>query len=151
MFASCFDKVEWFYDCYKGFINKLYTGLRFLCLILNVLIVQNFMKIFVSFFLTRLSDFSQECNFLYTIQYKFLSWLSICFKITGSHHTLNIIAICKTHMAIEPIYRTYCGVYPLSPDFQTFSLLISLSEIGTKDKEERIKLHVLLDFFIFST
>ena len=25
MFASCFDKVEWYYDCYKGFINKLYT------------------------------------------------------------------------------------------------------------------------------
>ena len=30
MFVSCFDKVEWFYDCYKGFINKIYTCLPLL-------------------------------------------------------------------------------------------------------------------------
>ena len=48
-------------------------------------------------------------------------------------------------MATEPIYRTYCGVYPLSPDFKAFSLSISLSEVGTKDKEKGIRLNVLLD------
>ena len=30
MFVSCFDKVEWVYDPYKGFINKLYTCLLLL-------------------------------------------------------------------------------------------------------------------------
>ena len=43
---------------------------------------------------------------------------NICFKIIGSHHTLNIIAICKTIVTTEPIYRTYHGAYPLSPDFK---------------------------------
>ena len=81
---------------------------------------------------------------------------NICFKIIGSHYTLNIIAICKTIVTTEPIYRTYCGVYPLSRDFKAFSLSVSLSEVGTKFKEERnyegIRLHVLLDVFsMFST
>ena len=81
---------------------------------------------------------------------------NICFKIIGSHHTLSIIAICKTIVTTEPTYRTYRGVYPLSPNFKAFSLSVSLSEVGTKFKEERnyegIRLHVLLDVFsIFST
>ena len=81
---------------------------------------------------------------------------NICFKIIRSRHTLNIIAICKTIVTTEPIYRTYCGVYPRSRDFKAFSLSISLSEVGTKFKEEEnyegIRLHVLLDVFsIFST
>ena len=76
---------------------------------------------------------------------------NICFEIVGSHHTLNIIAICKTIVTTEPIYRTYCGVYPLSPDLKVFSFSISLSEVGTKGKEEGIRLHVLVDVFIFST
>ena len=65
----------------------------------------------------------------------------------GSHHTLNIIVICKTHVATEPIYRTYCEVYPLSPDFKAFSFSILLYEVETKRKEEGIKLHILLDVF----
>ena len=44
----------------------------------------------------------------------------------GSHHTLNIIAICKTILATEPIYRTYCGFYPLSSDFKDFYVFFSL-------------------------
>ena len=72
------------------------------------------------------------------------------FQIIGSRHTLNIITICKMHMAMESIYRTYCGVYPLPPDFKAFNLSISLSEVGTKDKEEGIKFHVLFDvLYIF--
>ena len=56
----------------------------------------------------------------------------------------------KTIVTTEPFYRTSCGVYPLSPDFKAFSFCISLSEVETKDKEEGIRLHVLLDvFFIF--
>ena len=51
----------------------------------------------------------------------------------------------------EPIYRTYCGFYPLSLDFKAFILSISLSEVGTKFKEERnyegIRLLVLLHGF----
>ena len=74
----------------------------------------------------------------------------ICIKTIGSHHTLNIIVICKTYVATEPTCRTYCGNYPLSPDFKAFSFLISLSEVGTNGKEEGIRLHVLLDvFYIF--
>ena len=61
---------------------------------------------------------------------------NICFKITGSHHTLNIFAICETIVAIEPIYRTYCVVYPLSPDFKIFSLSNSIFLVGTTLKEE---------------
>ena len=76
---------------------------------------------------------------------------NICFKIIGSHHTLNIIVICKTFVATEPIYRTYCRVYLVSPDFKAFSLPISLSEVGAKSKEEGnyegIRLLVLLDVF----
>ena len=49
---------------------------------------------------------------------------NICFKITESRHTLNITAICTTIVTTEPIDRTYCGVYPLSPDFKAFSLSI---------------------------
>ena len=74
---------------------------------------------------------------------------NICFKIIGSHHILNIIAICKTIVTTEPIYKTYCGVYLLSPDFKAFSFSISLSKVGTKDEEEGIRLHVLLDVFLF--
>ena len=85
---------------------------------------------------------------------------NIYFEIIGSHYTLNIIAICKTIVTTEPIYRTYCGVYPISPDFKDFSFsislsevgnfTISLSEVGAKGKEEGIRLHVLLDvFYIF--
>ena len=75
---------------------------------------------------------------------------NICFKIIGSHHTLNIIVLCKTFVAKEPIYRTYCGVYPLWPDFKAFSFSILLSEVRTKGKEERISLYVLFDaFYIF--
>ena len=51
------------------------------------------------------------------------------------------------HVATEPIYRTYYGVCPLSPDFKAFSFTISISEIGTKGREEGIGLHVLLDVF----
>ena len=61
---------------------------------------------------------------------------NICFRIIGSHHTLNIIVESKTFVAIESIYRTYCGVYPVLPDFKVFSLSISLSEVGAKSKEE---------------
>ena len=50
MFANCFDKVEGFYYRYKGFTNKLDTCLPFLCLILNVLKDQNFMRMSVSCF-----------------------------------------------------------------------------------------------------
>ena len=57
-----------------------------------------------------------------------------------------MIAICKTIVTTEPIYRTYCAVYPLS-DFAAFSFSILLFEAGTKFKEERIRLHVLLDAF----
>ena len=71
------------------------------------------------------------------------------FKIIGFHHTLGIIAIlCKTILTTEPIYRTYCGDYPLSPDFEAFSLSISLSEVGTKGKAEGVRLNVLR-FFLF--
>ena len=63
---------------------------------------------------------------------------NICFEIIGSRHTLNIIVICKTFVETEPSYRTYCGVYPLSPDFKAFSLSISLSEVRAKRKEEGI-------------
>ena len=68
----------------------------------------------------------------------------------------HIISICKTVVTAEPIYKTYCGVYPLSPHFKAFSLSILLSEVGTEFKEkenyEGIRLHVLLDVFsIFST
>ena len=55
---------------------------------------------------------------------------SMCFKIIESHHTLNIIFICKTYVPTKPIYRTYCGVNPLSPDFKVFSFSISLSQAG---------------------
>ena len=51
---------------------------------------------------------------------------NICFKIIGSHDTLNIIVICKTYVATEPIYRIYCGVCPLSPGFKDFSVFFSL-------------------------
>ena len=61
---------------------------------------------------------------------------NICFKVTGSHRTLSIIALCKTIVITETVYRTCCGVYPLSPDFKVFSLSVSLSEVGTKFKEE---------------
>ena len=75
---------------------------------------------------------------------------NICFKIIGSHPTLSIIVICKTYVTIEPIYRNYCGVYPLSRDFKAFSFSISLPETETKRKEEGIRLHVLLHvFYIF--
>ena len=57
-----------------------------------------------------------------------------CFKIIGSHHILNIIAICKTIVTKESTYRTYFGVYPFSRDFKAFSLSISLSEVGAKFK-----------------
>ena len=70
-----------------------------------------------------------------------------CFNIIESHHTLNIIVVCKTYVATEPIYRTYCGIYPLSPDFKAFSLSVSLSEVVTKGKEDGIRLHALLDVF----
>ena len=30
MFVSCFDKVKWFYDCNKGFVDKPYTCLPLL-------------------------------------------------------------------------------------------------------------------------
>ena len=76
---------------------------------------------------------------------------NICFKIIGSHHTLNIIAICKTIVTTEPIYRAYCRVYLLSLDFKSSSFSISISEVGTKGREEGIRLHVLLVLFIFST
>ena len=46
---------------------------------------------------------------------------NIFFKIIGSHHTLSIIAICKTIVTTEPIYKTYCGVYPLLPDFEALN------------------------------
>ena len=58
MFAGCFDKIEWFYDRCKGFINKVYTCLRFLF----------DLKRFKSAEL-HLSDFSQGSDFLYRIQY----------------------------------------------------------------------------------
>ena len=62
------------------------------------------------------------------------------------------MAICKTILITEPVYRSYCGAYPLSPDFKAFSLSISLSAIETKGKEERKRLDVLSDVFsIFST
>ena len=50
---------------------------------------------------------------------------------------------------MEAIYKTYCGVFPLSPDFKAFGLSISLSEVGTKDKEEEIRFHVSLDVFLY--
>ena len=68
---------------------------------------------------------------------------NICFKIIRFHHTLNIIVICKTHGATEPIYKIYCGVYPLSADFKAFRISISLSEVGTKGKVG-IRFYVLL-------
>ena len=52
-------------------------------------------------------------------------------------------------MAMESIYRTYCGAYPPSPDFKVFSLSISLSDVGSKDEEEGIRFHVLLDVFLY--
>ena len=63
---------------------------------------------------------------------------NICFKIIGSHHNLNIIVICKAFAATEPNYRTYCGVYSLSPDFRAFTLSISLSKVRAKSKEDGI-------------
>ena len=74
-----------------------------------------------------------------------------CFEIIGSRHTLNIIVICKTFVATEPSYRTYCGVYPLSPDFKAFSLSISLSEVRAKRKKEGImKEQDYMYYLIFS-
>ena len=76
---------------------------------------------------------------------------NICFKIAGSHHTLKIIVICKTFVVSEPIYRSCSGIYPVSPDFKAFSLSISLSKVGAKNKEEGnyegIRLLVLFDVF----
>ena len=74
---------------------------------------------------------------------------NICFEIIGSYCTSNIIAICKTIVTTEPIYRTYCGIYPFSPDFKAFSFSISRSEVGTEGKKEGIRLHVFLDFFLY--
>ena len=77
---------------------------------------------------------------------------NICLKIMGFHHTLNIIVVCKTYAATEPIYRTYCRVYPLSSDFKVFSFSIPLSEVRTKFKtiiKEEDYLHYLLFFYIF--
>ena len=45
--------------------------------------------------------------------------------------------------------RTYCGVYPLSRDFKTFSFSTALSKVGTKCEEEGIRLHVIHVFFYF--
>ena len=59
MFASCFDKIEWFHDLYKDFTNKHYTCLPLL---------ENFMRIFVSCF-DKVEWFFSGSNFLYTIQY----------------------------------------------------------------------------------
>ena len=54
------------------------------------------------------------------------------------------------YVTIEPIYRTYCGVYPLSPEFKAYRFSILLSEVGTKGKEKGIRLYALLDlFYIF--
>ena len=63
---------------------------------------------------------------------------NICSKIIGSHHTLKIIAICKTIVTTKPIYRTNCVVYPLLPNFKNFSLSILLSEVGTNSKKREI-------------
>ena len=50
-------------------------------------------------------------------------------------YTINIIVICKTYVAAEPICRAYCGVYPIATYFKAFNFLISLSEVQTKDKK----------------
>ena len=63
---------------------------------------------------------------------------NICFKIIGSHQALNIIFICEMFVPTDPIYRTYCGFCPLSPNFKAFSLSISLSNLGAKSKEEGV-------------
>ena len=59
MFVSCFDKIEWFYDRCKGFINKLFACLPLL---------ENFMRIFVSCF-DKVEWFFSGSNFLCTIQF----------------------------------------------------------------------------------
>ena len=85
MFASCFDKVKWFYDRYKGFINKLYTCLSLL---------ENFMRISVSC-LIRLRDFSQEVIF-YT---RFSKFLLVCyilsFKFSSFFFFVFISLVCN--------------------------------------------------------
>ena len=144
-----FYKVEWFYDRYKSFINKALHLFTTFNLVLNVLKIQNFMRIFVSCF-DKVECFSQKVIFYMQFSIIFIM-IKNFFKIIGFHHSFNIIAICKMHVATEPMYRTYCGVYPLPPDFKAFTLSISLSEVGTKDKKEGIRFHVLLDtFYIFS-
>ena len=50
-------------------------------------------------------DFSREVIFYAQFSIIFIM-IQIYFKIVGSHHTLNIIVICKTYVAKEPIYRT---------------------------------------------
>ena len=105
----------------------MFTNFNLIITCLHILKVQNFMrkKKFVSC-LIRLRDFFQEVIFYTQFSIIFLSWLNICFKIIGSNHTLNIIAICKTILTTGPIYRTYCGVYLLSPDFKYFYVFFSL-------------------------
>ena len=63
---------------------------------------------------------------------------NICSEIIGSHHTLKIIAMCKTIVTTKPIYKTICVVYPLSPCFKNFSLSNSLSEVETNSKKREI-------------
>ena len=56
------------------------------------------------------------------------------------------------YMVTELIYRTYCGIYLLSTSFKAFSLLISLSEVGTVQRIgklcKNVRLHVLLDVYL---
>ena len=135
--ASFFDKVEWFCDRYKGFINKLYSCLRFLYLILNVLEKRNFMRMFVSCFdkvewffsgkkfsrmLQNYSTLSRNSLFLLFVQLisrlpngRWLpggrTFLLLCLSIVHTLHQWRTKCSqkgwAKTHQALQKYFERY--------------------------------------------
>ena len=66
-------------------------------------------------------------------------------KFLPYHTSLNIIALRKTILTTESIYR----IYIRSPGLKAASFSVSLSKRRTKGKEEEIRLNVLHVFYIF--
>ena len=60
-------------------------------------------------------------------------------KFLPYHTSLNIIALRKTILTTESIYR----IYIRSPGIKAVSFSVSLSKRRTKSKEEEIRLNVL--------
>ena len=98
IFESCFDKVEWFYDRYKGVTNKLYTCLPFL---------ENFMRIFVSCF-DKIEWFFSGRNFLYVIQYNSYQFVTFCHL--NFHFCVFISLICNFYS----LFSLVCLIFFIS-------------------------------------